>query len=131
MYRDSSDIDTWYPLSGHQIRKGAVWEPGTVLCLLQMWRIICRYSRLADWGYIATCAEAAAPLPLIGNGDVFSFTEYEDHMSAFPQLATTMLARGALIKPWLFTEVSRDLPGRWTGRMTGWMIRRLASMRML
>lgn len=64
-----------------------------------------RYSRLADWDYIKRCAEAAAPLPLVGNGDVFSFTDYEEHISACPQLATVMLARGALIKPWLFTEV--------------------------
>ena len=64
-----------------------------------------RYTKLADWEYIARCARAADPLPIVGNGDIFSFTEYEEHLAACPQLATTMLARGALIKPWLFTEV--------------------------
>ena len=64
-----------------------------------------RYSRLADWGYIGKCVEAAHPLPLVGNGDIFSFTDYKEHTEANPRLATTMIARGAIIKPWLFTEV--------------------------
>ncbi|KAK9804793.1 hypothetical protein WJX72_005834 [[Myrmecia] bisecta] len=64
-----------------------------------------RYSRLADWEYIKQCTEAAPGLQIIGNGDIFSYTDYEQHMADAPQLATTMLARGALIKPWLFTEI--------------------------
>lgn len=40
-----------------------------------------RYSRQADWKYVA---EAAADMPdnvqLIGNGDVFSWEEYAEHM---------------------------------------------------
>lgn len=37
-----------------------------------------RYSKLADWPYIKTCADAAkeAGIQLVGNGDVFGF---EDH----------------------------------------------------
>ena len=42
---------------------------------------------------------------MIGNGDVMSFTEYEEHMQACPQLATAMIARASLIKPWIFTEI--------------------------
>jgi tRNA-dihydrouridine synthase 3 len=65
-----------------------------------------RYSRLADWSYIERCADAAAPtgLPLIGNGDVFSYKDYERHMSS-GRLATCMIGRGALIKPWVLTEI--------------------------
>ena len=67
--------------------------------------ITCRYTKLADWEYINQCASSAKGLQLIGNGDVMSYTDYNEHMRACPDLATTMLARGALIKPWLFTEV--------------------------
>ena len=65
----------------------------------------CRYTKLADWEYINQCASSAKGLQLIGNGDIMSYTDYNEHMRACPDLATTMLARGALIKPWLFTEV--------------------------
>jgi len=69
-----------------------------------------RYSRTADWDYIAGVArgcsggDGGAPLPLIGNGDVFSWCDYEQHVGEHG-VATCMLARGALIKPWLFTEI--------------------------
>ena len=71
-----------------------------------------RYIKLADWEYINQCASSAKGLQLIGNGDIMSYTDYNEHMRACPDLATTMLARGALIKPWLFTEVlpSASLP---------------------
>ena len=64
-----------------------------------------RYTKLADWDYIGRAAAGTPGLQLIGNGDIMSFTEYNERMSACPGLATVMLARGALIKPWLFTEV--------------------------
>ena len=78
--------------------------------LATTWNPVARYSRQADWGYIGKCVEAAHPLPLVGNGDIFSFTDYKEHMDANPRLATTMIARGAIIKPWLFTEVNAPVP---------------------
>ena len=65
-----------------------------------------RYSRLADWAYIERCASAAAPsgLPLVGNGDVFCYRDYQRRMSS-GNLATCMIGRGALIKPWVLTEI--------------------------
>eukprot|EP00043_Microstomoeca_roanoka_P003080 m.42220 g.42220 ORF g.42220 m.42220 type:complete len:673 (-) comp11903_c0_seq2:587-2605(-) len=63
-----------------------------------------RYSRSADWGYIRKCVEAAHGLPVIGNGDILSFEEAVAHQEA-TGVAGLMLARGALIKPWLFTEI--------------------------
>ena len=67
--------------------------------------ILRRYSKLADWAYVRECARATAgTLPLVGNGDVLSFEEFHAHLEGAPELATIMLARGALIKPWIFTE---------------------------
>ncbi|BDA49432.1 probable tRNA-dihydrouridine(47) synthase [NAD(P)(+)]-like [Coccomyxa sp. Obi] len=67
-----------------------------------------RYTKLADWDYIGKAAAGTPGLQLIGNGDIMSFTEYNERMSACPRLATVMLARGALIKPWLFTEIKEQ-----------------------
>ena len=64
-----------------------------------------RYSRAADWDYIQQCARAAgaAGLPLVGNGDVMSYQDWEAHMGVGSGVATCMIGRGALIKPWVFT----------------------------
>ena len=71
---------------------------------------MCRYSKVADWAYIRACAQATAgALPLIGNGDVVSFEDFHAHLEEAPELATIMLARGALVKPWIFTEVGSGL----------------------
>jgi tRNA-dihydrouridine synthase len=65
-----------------------------------------RYSRQADWEYIGKCAELAPDLQLIGNGDVFSYNDWNEHLSASGgALATCMIGRGALVKPWVFTEI--------------------------
>jgi len=45
-----------------------------------------------------------APIPLIGNGDVMSRHEWRAHIDE-AGVATCLLARGALIKPWLCTEI--------------------------
>ncbi|XP_056116226.1 tRNA-dihydrouridine(47) synthase [NAD(P)(+)]-like [Rhinichthys klamathensis goyatoka] len=65
-----------------------------------------RYTKSADWDYIDTCSKLAAPVPLFGNGDILS---YEDAMKARETgVSGIMLARGALIKPWLFTEIKES-----------------------
>ncbi|CAL9691587.1 unnamed protein product [Knipowitschia caucasica] len=65
-----------------------------------------RYTKLADWDYISSCAELASPVPLFGNGDVLS---YEDAMKARETgVSGIMIARGALIKPWIFTEIKES-----------------------
>ncbi|MCI02804.1 tRNA-dihydrouridine synthase, partial [Trifolium medium] len=37
-------------------------------------------------------------LQVVGNGDVFSFVDWNNHKTECPELATCMIARGALIK---------------------------------
>ncbi|OQV12835.1 tRNA-dihydrouridine(47) synthase [NAD(P)(+)]-like [Hypsibius exemplaris] len=69
-----------------------------------------RYTKLADWKYIAECAEVAAaaadgnPMPLFGNGDVMNYQDYYEHLEN-TKVAGMLIARGALIKPWIFTEI--------------------------
>ncbi|XP_071496553.1 tRNA-dihydrouridine(47) synthase [NAD(P)(+)]-like [Diadema antillarum] len=66
-----------------------------------------RYTKQADWSYLRQCAEAAAPYPFIGNGDILS---YEDANFFREQSGSSglMIARGALIKPWVFTEIKEQ-----------------------
>lgn len=71
-----------------------------------------RYSKDADWQYLRNiCAPAAkrAGIPLLGNGDVYHWRDAvryypggEDQDAGF---TSVMVARGALIKPWVFTEI--------------------------
>ncbi|KAI9730152.1 MAG: tRNA-dihydrouridine synthase 3 [Claussenomyces sp. TS43310] len=90
-----------------------------------------RYTRSADWSYIAECAaqiksynkkkddltdtvqEADARhlsngerLYFIGNGDCYSHVDYYDHMDN-AGVDSVMIARGALIKPWIFEEIEK------------------------
>lgn len=79
-----------------------------------------RYSRCADWDYIRRCS-AVSTVPLVGNGDVFDFEDYVsatagsasvqaggdggDGTLADAPVSSVMVARGALVKPWIFTEI--------------------------
>jgi tRNA-dihydrouridine synthase 3 len=67
-----------------------------------------RYRHPADWDAIAEVA-AAVPVPVIGNGDLLFAHEIHHHLRT-SGCAGVMIARGALIKPWIFKE-SRD--GYW------------------
>nr|XP_060614347.1 tRNA-dihydrouridine(47) synthase [NAD(P)(+)]-like isoform X2 [Anolis sagrei ordinatus] len=60
-------------------------------------------SEPADWNYISHCAQIARPMPLFGNGDIFSF---EDVIKAKETgISGVTIARAALVKPWIFTEI--------------------------
>lgn len=67
-----------------------------------------RYTKTADYDYIGQCVDARLPdgpsMAMIGNGDVLSYEEFHEHLES-GSLDTCMLARGALIKPWLPTEI--------------------------
>ncbi|KAJ8978431.1 hypothetical protein NQ317_019670 [Molorchus minor] len=67
-----------------------------------------RYTKSADWEYIRTVAQAAAPLPVLGNGDILSYNDYELARKKAPELTGVMIGRGALIKPWIFTEIKEQ-----------------------
>ncbi|KAL5006347.1 hypothetical protein ScPMuIL_015153 [Solemya velum] len=63
-----------------------------------------RYTKFADWEYIDECTQAAAPLPIFGNGDIMSYEDADLHLEK-TGVTGLMIARGALIKPWIFTEI--------------------------
>ena len=88
-----------------------------------------RYTKNADWEYIADCAalikrfneegndlsdtvrevEARSQpgngkVYFIGNGDCYSHVDYNAHLQQ-AKVDSVMVARGALIKPWIFEEI--------------------------
>lgn len=67
-----------------------------------------RYTRSSDWEYIRECAQVASPLPIIGNGDILSYEDYARARESCPELYGVMIGRGALIKPWIFTEIKEQ-----------------------
>jgi tRNA-dihydrouridine synthase 3 len=69
-----------------------------------------RYRHPADWAAIAEIA-AAVPVPVVGNGDLLFGHEIQARLAS-GGCAGVMVARGVLIKPWLFREAAegyRDL----------------------
>lgn len=90
-----------------------------------------RYTRSADWSYIAECgalidrlkkeksvqadtmAEAdprdvanEGHVYFVGNGDCYSHIDYYNHLEN-AKVDSVMVARGALIKPWIFEEIEK------------------------
>ncbi|KAK7751200.1 tRNA-dihydrouridine synthase 3 [Diatrype stigma] len=92
-----------------------------------------RYTKSADWSYIAECAaliksynqkrddladtnqqpdestqanSADGKMYFIGNGDCYSHVDYFDHIDN-AKVDTVMIARGAMVKPWIFEEIEK------------------------
>lgn len=79
-----------------------------------------RYTRLADWDYIKEVADTVKEARhqkeedpdsegivkpfIIGNGDTYSWKEWYDNIE-HTGVDSVMVARGALIKPWIFEEI--------------------------
>lgn len=79
-----------------------------------------RYTREADWGYIGEVGQIVEEFnnkkeddkessdvqrtQFVGNGDVYTFEDWYKATST-PGIDSVMVARGALIKPWIFEEV--------------------------
>lgn len=64
-----------------------------------------RYRHAADWDAIGQVVEAV-PVPVVGNGDIL-FPHDLEAGRARSGCAGVMVARGALIKPWIFDECAR------------------------
>eukprot|EP00730_Choanoeca_flexa_P018632 TRINITY_DN9070_c0_g2_i1.p1 TRINITY_DN9070_c0_g2~~TRINITY_DN9070_c0_g2_i1.p1 ORF type:complete len:609 (+),score=124.53 TRINITY_DN9070_c0_g2_i1:2-1828(+) len=66
-----------------------------------------RYTRYADWDYISQCAETVPNLPVYGNGDILSWEDAKQHREQ-TGVSGLMIARGALMKPWIFKEIKEE-----------------------
>lgn len=60
---------------------------------------------MADWDYIEKCAKTAHPIQIYGNGDILSFDDYQRIQNTYSSIYGVTIGRGALIKPWIFTEI--------------------------
>ncbi len=66
-----------------------------------------RYTKLANWDYIEQCAKLTS-LPVVGNVDILSWEDVADHRARCPSVTSCLVARGALIKPWIFDEIKHQ-----------------------
>jgi tRNA-dihydrouridine synthase 3 len=64
-----------------------------------------RYTKLADWDYVSECStRIKRNTPFAACGDVLGWEEVEEHRKLHG-IDAVMIGRGALMKPWLFTEI--------------------------
>jgi tRNA-dihydrouridine synthase 3 len=64
-----------------------------------------RYTKLSDWDYIKQCGKEfdRSKMSFFGNGDILGWEDYYRDLET--GVDGCMIARGALIKPWIFTEI--------------------------
>ncbi|KZZ93122.1 tRNA-dihydrouridine synthase [Ascosphaera apis ARSEF 7405] len=115
-------------LGGTEFQEAGQGGPGIAAVTLHGRSRQQRYSKAADWKYIAECAAlvkrlstqedaltdtvrevdarnkaAAGRVYFLGNGDCYSHVDYYNAIDA--GVDTVMIARGALVKPWIFEEI--------------------------
>ncbi|EEP82242.1 potential tRNA dihydrouridine synthase [Uncinocarpus reesii 1704] len=116
-------------LGGPEFRKIGQGPPGVAALTLHGRSRQQRYTRQADWGYISECAALIKRLNertdevtdtvqepderhqapgrkvfFLGNGDCYSHEDYYRDIRE-SGVDTVMIARGALMKPWIFEEI--------------------------
>ncbi|KAJ5288166.1 tRNA-dihydrouridine(47) synthase [Penicillium angulare] len=116
-------------LGGHESQYLNVGPPGVAAITLHGRSRQQRYTKEADWSYIADCAALIKRMNektdivtdtirepdarfqpnggktyFLGNGDCYSHVDYDNHIQN-AGVDSVMAGRGALIKPWLFEEI--------------------------
>lgn len=70
-----------------------------------------RYSKSADWEAVRLVVvdgeQRGSAMAVIGNGDIYSHSEARERMRQ-SGVGAVMVGRGALVKPWLFSEFERS-----------------------
>ena len=123
-------------LGGEEAQGASEGPPGVAAITLHGRSRQQRYTRSADWEYIASCSSLVHNLKaqraevtdtirepdacdlsastrsdglpyFIGNGDILSHVDYTTHLSD-SSVDSCMIARGALIKPWIFEEITTN-----------------------
>ena len=61
-----------------------------------------RYTKMADWNFIQKATEISQ-VPIVGIGDIYSYKDYQNAIAS--GVHAVGIARGALMKPWIFTEI--------------------------
>ena len=115
----------WSPDKINALEIGrAVQEAGAAAITLHARTREQRYTKAADWGLIGELAEQLS-IPVIGNGDILTHVEARQRRES-AGCAAVMLARGVLIKPWLFREIAEDRAWEPTAEERVALYRRLA-----
>ncbi|KAK4129470.1 FMN-linked oxidoreductase [Parathielavia appendiculata] len=116
---------------GSEDMRSIVGAPGCAAVTLHGRTRQQRYTKAADWGYIAECAalikqykektdeladtireaeENTMPnggkMYFLGNGDCYSHVDYFDHVDN-AKVDSVMIGRGAIVKPWIFEEIEK------------------------
>ncbi|KAK3336779.1 hypothetical protein B0T19DRAFT_50905 [Cercophora scortea] len=116
---------------GSQDMRDTLGAPGCAAVTLHGRTRQQRYTREANWSYIAECAaliksynaksdglsdtirqaeENTLPnggrMYFVGNGDCYSHVDYFNHVDN-AGVDSVMIARGAIIKPWIFEEIEK------------------------
>ena len=86
-------------------------EEGVAAVALHARTALQHYAPSARWERIAELVEAVHPLPVLGNGDVFSGADAVRMMST-TGCAGVVVGRGCLGRPWLFRDLEDALAGR-------------------
>lgn len=107
-------------LVAHNLVKRLVKESPTACITLHGRTRVQRYTKEADWDYIAKVGAVVAeanqeqtenkdisdrdPVWFVGNGDCYTYQDWHNAVN-LEGVDSVMVARGALIKPWIFEEV--------------------------
>jgi tRNA-dihydrouridine synthase len=66
-----------------------------------------KLKRRARWELFSWIAEQTG-IPVIGNGDIMTAKQFNENKPLFSQLGGYMIGRAAIVKPWIFQEITES-----------------------